>query len=248
MANSVPSTTTSPDAETIRGLVAEVLKRLQGAGPSSSVPAAVPAQATTAAAGTLLAGRVVSLAMLEKLPRGTRAVAVEKSAVITPSAREYARDKGIAIERVGAAAQPASGPFLVARAECVADVSARAASLARAVPGGFQVPTTGLADVIETLAMHASRDGARGVLLTGKPAMATVLANRSASLRAVTARDAATLSAAAAEVAANLIIVDPATFPVAMLERLATDLATRPAPVTPAALAARPAGCGCKGH
>lgn len=248
MANSASPATAPLDAETVRGLVAEVLKRLEAVGPRPPAPSAPPEKAATAATGPLLAGRVISLAMLEKLPAGTRSIAVEASAVITPSAREYSRDKGIAIERVGAAARPASVSFLVARADCVGDVSTRAAALARAVPGGFQVPTTGLADVIATLAMHASRDGARGVLLTGKPAMATVLANRSASLRAVTARDAAMLAAAAAEVAANLLIVDPATFPAAMLVRLANDLATRPASMIPAALAARPAGCGCKGH
>ncbi|MFM8415736.1 MAG: hypothetical protein ACKOCX_13565 [Planctomycetota bacterium] len=258
--------TAAIDPEAVRALVAEVLRRIRGAG---SQPAAVDAgmprppepeppagrlQASPSgptAAGVTLPGRVVSVAMLEKLPAGTLRVTVEPAAVITPSARDHARDRGIAIERATAAggqSPAARAPFLVAHADCGGDAAARAAAITRAVPGSSQLPATGLADVVTALALHASRDGARGILLTGKPAVACVLANRSASLRAVTARDPATLAAAAGECAANLLVVDPATFPAAALGRLATELATRPAAEIPAPLAARPAGCGCKGH
>jgi hypothetical protein len=243
---------TSPDAETIRRLVTEVLARLGAEGkPAPAAPLVTPSAPATGSpvsTGVTLAGRVISLGMLEKLPSGTARVVVETAAVITPSAREYARDKGITIERASAGSRPAGVPFIVARAECAKDASSQAAALARAVPGGVQLPATGLADVATALALHASRDGARGVLLTSKPATALILANRSASLRAVTARDPSALAAAITETAANLIIVDPATFPASALVRLAVDLATRPASEVPAALAARPAGCGCKGH
>jgi hypothetical protein len=201
--------------------------------------------------GASLSGRVISLGMLEKLPAGLKRISVEFAAVITPSARDHARDKGIAIERVSAAGgSPAATqlPFLVAHAECGGNASAQTAAIARAVPAAAQLPASGLADVVAALALHASRDAARGILLTSKPALATTLANRSASLRAVTARDHAGLSAAAAECNANLLVIDPASFPATALLRLAGSLAARPAGETPAPLAARPAGCGCKGH
>jgi hypothetical protein len=250
------------EPEAVRAIVAEVLRRI-GATPGHGLPAAVPASSQAAGAreppakvapaagGVLLPGRVISLAMLEKLPAGTGRVTVEAAAVITPSARDHARDKGCVIERLAAAGDrlaSASGPFVVAHAECGGDGAARTAAIARAVPGAAHLPATGLADVVAALALHASRDGARGILLTGKAAIATVLANRSASLRAVTARDPATLTAAAAECAANLLVVDPASFPAAALLRLAGELAARPAGTVPAPLAARPAGCGCQGH
>ncbi len=254
-----PATTVDPEA--IRAIVAEVVRRIRAAAKSDllvAAPAAAPASAPTPAAppvpapaGISIAGRVISLAMLEKLPPGTSRVTVDATAVMTPSAREHARDNGIAIERAPAAKSgPAAvtGPLFVAHAECGGDAAARAAALARAVPGAAQLPATGLADVVAALAVHASRDAARGVLLTGRPALAAVLANRSASLRAVTGRDPATLAAAAAECNANLLVVDPASFPAAALLRLAAGLATKPAGETPAPLAARPAGCGCKGH
>jgi len=240
------------DPEAIRGIVAEVLRRIAaastGGGPVAVAPDPPP---PVAAGGVSLPGRVISLGMLEKLPAGVARVVVEAAAVITPSARDHARDKGIAIERLAAAGglQTATRvPFLIAHADCRGDAPARAAAIARAVPGSAQLPASGLTDLVAALALHASRDAARGILLTSKPALATTLANRSASLRAVTARDPAGLAVAAAECNANLLVFDPDTFPAAALLRLATGLAARPAGETPAPLTARPAGCGCKGH
>jgi hypothetical protein len=115
------------------------------------------------------------------------------------------------------------------------------------VPGAQRLPSSGLADVIAALATHASRDAARGILLTGRPAVAAILANRSAYLRAVTGRDATHLAAAAAACAANLLVVDPAAF-AGGLERLCADFATRPSGPLPPELAAAPAGCGCQAH
>lgn len=203
--------------------------------------------------GVTLPGGVISLAMVEQLPAGARRVTIEPRAVVTPSAREHAGDKGIVIERKAAADAtggdgPGRVPFIVVHAECRGDAAARAAGIARAIPGGSQLPASGLAEVVEALALHAARDAARGVLLTGQPVVATVLANRSAAVRAVTGRDPAALAAAAAECNANLLVLDPMRFPAAAAIRLAKELAARPTGDIPAALATRPAGCGCKGH
>ena len=237
--------TIAVDPAAVRAIVAEVLRRLRAdAGPGQAGSKPAPAS-------DRIAGRVISLVMIEKLPAGTGRVTVEVAAVVTPSARDYAREKGIVIDRALAAGeqQPAArGPFLVAHAGCGEDAATRAAAIVRGVPGATQLPASGLDDVVAAFAIQASRDGARGVLLAGKPAVATVLANRSASLRAVTARDPAALAAAAAECGANLLVVDPAAFPAAALVRLATDLAMRSAADVPTSLAAPPAGCGCKGH
>jgi len=247
--------TPTPDRATIERLVAEVIRRLGAdARPVPATPAAPTvsqygAPTAAAAAGATLTDRVITLAALERLPAGTRRVVIEARAVVTPSARDYARDSGIALDRgTPAVAQPAAAqPFLVATAACAADPALKAAAIARAVPGAQRLPASGLADVIAALATHASRDAARGILLTSRPALALILANRSASLRAVTGRDAAALAAAAADCQANLIVVDPASFTGA-LDRLCTDFATRGSGPVPAELAAAPAGCGCKTH
>ena len=231
-----------PDA--VRKIVAEVLERIR-----SGVPAAASAIAPARPAAPTLPERVLTLALLERLPAGTRSVVLLPNAVITPSARDYARDAGIELLRgTAAAAQPtASRPFFIARADCPADAAGRCAGIARALPHAQQLPATGLADVITAVAAHAARDAARGILLTTRPAAAVVLANRSPSLRAVTARDAAALTAAAAECGANLLIVNPKDFSAISLDRVCVEFAKRDGTV-PAELVTAPKPCACQGH
>ena len=260
-----PAASTSPiDRDTVQRLVAEVIRRIQAEAKAAPVappaaqasPAAAPAASSYGApepkaAAATLADRVITLHALERLPAGTRQVVVDAKAVITPSARDYAKEAGIAIVRGATTGAQVSAtpprPFLIAHTQCANDPAAKAAAIARAVPGSQQLPSSGLADVISAIATHASRDAARGILLTSRPAVAAILANRSASLRAVTGRDAASLSAAATECQANLLIVDPKAF-TGSLERLCTDFANRPAAPLPSELASAPSGCGCKSH
>jgi hypothetical protein len=250
-----PASTPVLDRDTVQRLVAEVIRRIQAqGGPARVAPAAsmYGAPEPTAAAATL-ADRVITLHSLERLPAGTRQVVVVAKAVITPSARDYAKEVGIDIVRGGATATAATAsaapprPFLIAHAQCGHDPAAKAAAIARAVPGGQQLPASGLVDLITAIATHASRDAARGILLTSRPALAVILANRSASLRAVTGRDVTAITSVAADCQANLIVVDPAAFP-GSLERLCVDFATRAVGPLPAELAAAPAGCGCTSH
>lgn len=242
------------DPETIRKLVAEVIARITASAAAPVAPAPAPASTSgqpQAAGGVALTDKVVTLASLERLPAGTARVTVAAGAVVTPSAREHARDAGIEIVRgSGSAATqtPAVRPFIIAHAECGGDAAGRCATIARGVPGAQQLPATGLPDVVAALATHASRDGARGLLLSGRPAAAVILANRSTGLRAVTARDAAGLLAAAAECSANLVVVDPKAFSSVSLERVCGEFARRELGPAPAELAAAPTPCGCKAH
>lgn len=271
----------SADAEFVSRLVAEVVRRVRGAAAAGApVPAPVPATGSgtapgdaspraagaapppsgsrygapeSAAAGHVVGDGVITLAVLERLPPGTRRVVVPVRAVLTPSARERAADAGIEIVRQqpGTVAAGTPGrPFLVAHAASATDASGRAAGVVRAVAGAAHLPATGLPDVLAALALHAGRDGARGVLLTGRPALAVAAANRHASLRAVTGHDAQRVRAAAVECAANLLVLDPALFPAAVLERLCGELAQGPDLAAPAELAggfAHAAPCGCRG-
>lgn len=248
-----------PDAAAIQALVAEVVRRIvaaQAAPPRSSASdsgsvspsAAATAAAPAAATGYAMADRVITLAHMERVPAGVNRVTVQAAAVITPSARDRAREAGIAVVRdaTSSTGAAANRPFLIAAAACQGDASGRAGAIARAIPGARQIPASGLADVVAALAVHASKDGARGVLLTARPAVALILANRSASLRAVTAWNAAGLAAATASAAANLLVVDPASFPAPALERLVADFHRTPSSSPPVELTVSPAGCGCK--
>lgn len=235
-----------PDADAIRRLVEEVLGRLQGqAAGRPHEPAPVPAAAASGSGDVAVVGTVITEALVAALPAGTRRVTVPARAVITPSARDAAAAAGIAIVR-GTAGTAADRPFVVAHADRAGD--ARAASIARAVPAAQRLPASGLPDVVAAIAEQASRDAARAVLLTARPAAACVLANRAPALRAVTARDPRTLAAAAVECAANLLVVDPATFPTGSLERACVEFAKAPSGSVPEELAAAPAPCACRHH
>jgi hypothetical protein len=249
----------------IAKIVGEVLRRIRAdlprpaaaatvvASPPSAPPSpsaqAPQAPAPSAPNALTIPDKVVTGAALAGVPAGTRSVTVRTDAVITPSARDVARQAGFEIVRSvkGGGANPAAAkrPFFIAAAECPGDIAGRTAVLVRALPGAQQLPATGLADVVTALTLHLSRDGGRGLLLAGRPHAATALANRSAGVRAVTARDAAGLLAAAAECAANLLVVNPRDFSAVSLERAGVALANRPADAPPAELA--PAGCPCGG-
>lgn len=242
--------------EIVRKLVAEVVARIQTQPDAAALASPMHSQPPQAA-GVTIADSVITLATVERLPSGTKKVAIAAKAVITPSAREHARDHGIELVRSSPPAAPtsASRPFLIAHADCGADVRSRCAGIARSVPGSQQLPATGLADVVAALAAHAARDGSRAVLLCGRTAVAVALANRSAGVRAVTARDPASLLAAISECAANIIVVDPEAFSTASLDRICGDFARRDLGVTPhefaspgVAQSAPSTHCSCKGH
>lgn len=245
------------DVETIRRLVAEVIGRLQAPPDAASRPAAAstaPASAhghSQQAAGVVLADAVITLATLERIPAGTKRATHAAKAVVTPSAREFARDTGLELVRgtATATASRPSSPFLVAQAECDGAGKSRCAAIARSVPDAQQVPATGLADVVSAVTAHACRDGGRAVVLCGRPAVAVALANRSAGVRAVSARDPASLLAAIAECAANVIVIDPKTFPATAAERVCGEFSRREYGPPPRELAGpAPAPCSCKGH
>ena len=91
------------DRVAIERLVAEVVRRIRSQAPQATAPVAGPrpttgaaqAPVSTATAAVTLTERVVTQAILERLPAGTQRVALVANAVITPSARDHAREAGI---------------------------------------------------------------------------------------------------------------------------------------------------------
>lgn len=242
-------TTFTPDD--VSRIVRAVLARVReshgpAAGPGPSRPQLPPA--SNAATGLTLPDKVVTAAVLARVPAGTRAVSLRHDAVITPSARDLAREQGLDLVRGSKGAKTTAAParpFVVGTADCPGDAQARAASVVRSVPGSTRIPATGLGDVVAALALGVTRDGARGLLLAGRPHAAAALANRSPGVRAVTARDSASLLAAIGECAANIVVVHPRDFSATSLDRVAVALATAAAPV-PAEFSPGPVGgCGC---
>jgi len=249
----MPNQSTTVSQQDVARLVAEVVRRIrqQAASTTPAGPALSPANPSAASATggrVRLADRVIGTEAIERLPAGTTQVTLPHRAVVTPSARDAARERGITLTPEAKTSVAANGrPLMIARAECRTDVSVLAASISRAVPTSQQLPAAGLTSVLASLADHAGRDAARGLLLTDNPAVACVAANRHRALRAVTATDPASLEAAATACAANLIIVAPGQFPARSLERMAAALTTREA-TPPASLTLEPAATGCSCH
>ena len=240
----MPKQTPTVSQQDIAHLVTEVISRIR----QQTAPTLAQARQSNSSATIRISERVIGAETIERLPSGTSQVRLPHRAVVTPSARDAARERGITLNPEAEPAAATKGrPLIIARAECRADIAGLAAVISRAVPTSQQLPAAGMASALASLADHAERDAARGLLLTDNTAVACVAANRHQALRAVTANDAATLEADSTACGANLLIVDPRRFPARSLERIVTTLTTREA-TPPASLTSQPqsTGCGCR--
>ncbi|MFM8892269.1 MAG: hypothetical protein ACKOTB_11735 [Planctomycetia bacterium] len=254
---------TQPTPGAIRTIVEEVLRRIAtesrpaaAVGPApfqtAPTPTPLPTAGSKPESPTAITARVVTLDVIARLPAGVRQVTVPRGAVITPSARDRARELGLALVPAQVRATAAAArPFVIAHAETGGDAVRRCAAIARGVPGAQQVPASGLAQVVAEIAVHAARDGSRCVLLTGRPSVAAVLANRHPGVRAIAGHDAAALARAAGECAANLLVANPADF-TGSLERTCIAFATHDHAAVPTELCGTvppPATpCSCQSH
>ena len=135
--------TPSVDAAAVQALVSEVLRRILAAQP------AAPGTAPAVSREHTIADRVITLAHLDRVPGGIREVAIAEKSVITPSARDRAKELGLTFVRhaVGGSAASPDHPFVIAQAACRGDASSRGAAIARAIPQSQQLPASGLVDV-----------------------------------------------------------------------------------------------------
>ena len=217
-----PSPVSSHD---IARLVTEVLRRIHA---ETESPQTQKSQSTSPQATTTVSDRVIAAETIIKLAPGTKVAYFEHKAVITPSARDLARDRGIElIPTKPATGQKTEPRLFIAQAECTTNVSAIAATIRRAVSTSQQLPSAGLAPTLESFADHAGRDAARCILLTENTAVASVAANRFPPIRAVLGSDPTALTDSIARCAANLVILDPRHFSPASMVQIAKELTTR---------------------
>ena len=208
----------------IARLVTEVLRRVRvEADERQTENSRIPP-----AAVTTVSDRVIAAETIVKLAPGTKVVHVARKAVITPSARDLARDRGIELVHTKHhTRQPLGSHLFLAQAECTADVSTYVSTIRRAVSTSQQLPSTGLATTLESLAEHAGRDAGRCILLTENTAVACVAANRFPAVRAILGSDIATVSDSIARCDANLVILNPRQFSAASMGQIAKNLTTQ---------------------
>jgi ribose 5-phosphate isomerase RpiB len=143
-----------------------------------------------------------------------RVVRVQKKTVITPSAREYLADRGIAIEVLDGPRQKET--------KTEAPLVAVGVAATRFEPGGMladlarkgvrlqQLARVGLVGVVGELAERVARNGERGILFTDQETAALCLANRVRGIRAAISRSHGEVQEVLNEIGANLLIVGPA--------------------------------------
>jgi hypothetical protein len=214
-------------------IVQEVLRRLQGAAAVES-----PARdSTTVEPGDAAQGEahldqpVITLQDISALPSTITALAVRARALITPAAQDELQQRGLRVRRErpepkGAAA--ALPTVLIGIAECESDLGSLVAALASRGIGAQPLARVGLKDVVAELCLDVARGGRPGVLFTNKPYVAACLANRHPGVRAAWACDDAGVRRAIDELAANLLVVDPAGRGHWELQRMVTHFCLAP--------------------
>jgi hypothetical protein len=204
------------DNRLVDQIVSEVLARLGGTPPAGAAAdrSSAPAAAATSSNSTLvLEDPVVTGEVLEDRLNGHAQVTFGRRTVLTPSARDVLRDRGIEWSRSAgnapAAACAAVGPWL-------AIVSHTTPAVERLVGemGDGSAWRSELTGTVEEASRRATsaicRGEATGVLVVSdRPESAACLANRNAQVRAAVVRDAAEVASAARTIGANVLCVAP---------------------------------------
>lgn len=193
------------DAAKIERIVQAVLDRLA---PAPVAPAPPP----VSGAALTLASLVVTRKDVEGRLDGVQSLALAPRAVVTPSARDYLRERGVTLVRAAGAATPAAGRVSLSLG--VAETACNPAALLEALASQGveieQLARTGLANVVFELADQAALGGRSALLLTDDSPAALVLANRRRGVRAVAAGDPLAVGRAIASIGCNFLVVEPA--------------------------------------
>ncbi len=211
----------------VEQIVREVLRRLAPGGQTQPQQGDQGNERGEKRSGPSLSGKLISLADVEGQLAGVTTMCLRRGAVITPAARDYLKQQGIAVSRgtVAAASQTSGGVALVLGvAETAYDPTALVNDLAKRGTQVQQLARTGLSSVVPEMCDAVALGGQRGLLLTGETAAAVCLTNRRRGVRAAAASDLATVDTAIRSIACNLLVIDPrraGTFP---LQRMAERL------------------------
>jgi hypothetical protein len=193
------------------------------------------ATADGASAELSFEGRVLALDALSGRLTGLRRVLIRPGTIVTPAVRDELQRRGIALEYVAATpALPADALRLVVvnalrgfQAGQLAPVLRSHGVLLEIVEHQCLIAAT------DQLAAELRKTNTLGLLLTRHVAAALCLANRHAGVRAVTAGDLPTMTAAVESVGANLLVLDAEALTGFQLKQMTTEFAggkVRPCP------------------
>lgn len=169
-------------------------------------------QMAASTVGEILAwpGRVVSAQEFTRLWRGQRRLAVQPGTVLTPSALEELKARGVAVERQSPAASKNTASCAVAQEAPWAVVEAALAALQRDGRPLTRLPERGAKNE-SAWAVELGRlvaGGARAAVFCRNAGLVSCLANKIKGVRAAVANTPAQLGAVVAALAPNLVAVD----------------------------------------
>ena len=251
----------TPDQQTLERIVLDVMARLmtQPAGARIAEPAAAPvgnpvgnidANAAAAIPGSdtnclSLTEDVITADLLKSRLKGERSISIAPRSILTPSAQDLLRSRGIGWTRaarngVSATASKSSGNgrwrVIVSAAgglvaTVIDDLQKGGAALDRELAG---LPAEAARQAISVLC----RAEALGVVvLAAETHLVVCLANRNPRIRAAAVTDARSLAAARNQLGANLLCVDPGGKSFFELRKLLRDCIGGGHPTVPSAWA-----------
>jgi len=204
----------STEVALIDEIVSRVLKELRTAGAAApSVPAAAPAPIEKPPVGEVaITAAVITAELLVQSLGSAKKLRIAPRAILTPSARDVIRQRGLEVLREVAGPSSksvaASWRILVSKAGPQVD---SALDALRSGGVGFDRQLSGTTDEAVSGSVSAlSRNEVNGiVLLTTSPELAACLANRSERIQAVALRDVATVGEIRRQFQPNLVAIDP---------------------------------------
>ena len=204
----------------IERIVREVVRRLREGQPHSqpndcATSPASPSTPNESQSEPEIRQRVISLATLKGRLDGSRCVRIPRGAIVTPSAQDELRDRGIRIDFLAptGAGESKTVTTVVFLATWQTSHCPRA-FLDAIGADGHKVTrldlNNGPRTFVDTLADRGPGTRRLGVLLSDKPSLALCLANRPPCVRAAWGLDSRSIAEAVSSLAANLLILEPA--------------------------------------
>lgn len=193
------------DSELFEEVVRRVLQALEPQPRSGSAP--VTANGST---GTLVSETVITREVLEQAVIASGTIRVAPRAILTPSARDFIRARGVAVVRE-AARSTGSKQKKWQVLSAVGGAEAAAALAEARSSGAAAAPLAGSVEEAVTQAVSSlCRAETEGIVaLTGEPEKFACLANRNDRIRATVVCDEGSVSRLVASFQPNLLVVNP---------------------------------------
>lgn len=188
--------------------------------------------------GDVFPERLLALRHVEALGPQVQEVRVAPGTVVTPLARDELKRRGVAVRWTSRRAAPRQGEWAFA----IEGNSGVLTALRRTWLEASE-PWRELSALGEAVPWVAASSERGAVVLTDDAAVAVWRAHRSRGVRAAAAESSVGVSRAVQGLGANLLVIEPAGKPLALLKQLAATFRAGGAPRVPATLGEEAAPC-----